>query len=180
MVTRQGHRLFVHCVSIMDCFRCRAIIYCLKGTIFSDRQGVLMITVDELVDYIKVNFSWVEHSVESVGDKSNPQLVDIRVEIKIGKHETWPVLVSVFENQVNLDSVFAPIGEVSAEEAFRYADEVTGFGIKATEFRYYVRHICWLDQLEVEHLGRYLIAVGNETSQIAKSIPGYNSSWVLR
>jgi hypothetical protein len=139
-----------------------------------------MITVDELVDYIKDNFSWVEHSIESVGDKSNPQLVDIRVEIKIGRHETWPVLVSVFEEQVNLDSVFAPIEEISAEEAFRYADQVTGFGIKATESRYYVTHICWLEELEVEYLGHYLVAVGNETSQIAKSIPGFDPSWVLR
>jgi len=140
--------------------------------------GVSMTTPEELVDFIKENYSWQEQSVEIDEEDSDPQLYFLRVEVKVQGQRKWPVFISIFEEVVFLDSFFAPMSMIKAEEAFLYSKDKTGFGIREKDSGYCVTHICWLEHLEVGFLAQYLDSIANETSQIGFSIPGFELNWL--
>ena len=137
-----------------------------------------MAAPEELVNFIKGNYSWQEQSVEIDEEDSDPQLFFLRVEVKVKGQRNWPVFISIFEEAVFLDSFFAPKNKIKATDAFRYSKDKTGFGIREKDSGYCVTHICWLEHLELEFLAQYLASIANETSQIGFSIPGFELDWL--
>jgi len=137
-----------------------------------------MAAPEELVNFIKVNYPWQEQDLEIDEEDSDSQLYFLRVEVKVIGQRIWPVFISIFEELVFLDSFFAPTDMIKAKDAFNYSKDKTGFGILETNSGYCVRHICFLEHLEVEFLHQYLSTIANETSQIGFSIPGFELDWL--